>query len=362
MSDRRFDFLRLSLVGFAVLVMSSLILGTDMTKNNRIDVEEMTVIEMQDAMKSGKITSKQLVEAYLQRIKEIDGKLNSILEINPDAIAIAKQMDKERAAGKVRSLMHGIPLVIKDNIDTADKMKTTAGSLGLVDAPTPKQDAFVVRQMRAAGAVLIAKTNLSEWANFRSENSSSGWSGRGGQTHNPYILDRSPCGSSSGSGVATAANLTAVAVGTETDGSVVCPASINGIVGIKPTLGLVSRSGIIPIAHSQDTAGPMARTVSDAVILLNAMVGVDNKDSITSQFSAKGKTDYTKFLDKNGLKGARIGVVRQYFGKNPSLDTLMEKNLKMLEKAGAVLIDVEFPHFRGYGDDEYEVFALRIQS
>ncbi len=350
-------------LGTVLLFLTAISVGfPKMKKKTQIDVEEMTVMEMQKAMKSGKVTSKQLVEAYLRRIKEIDGKLNAIIEINPDAIAIAEAMDKERAAGKVRSKMHGIPVVIKDNIDTADKMKTTAGSLALIDAPTPKQDAFVVQQMRKAGAVLIGKTNLSEWANFRSESSSSGWSGRGGQTHNPYILDRSPCGSSSGSGVAAAANLSAVAVGTETDGSVVCPASINGIVGIKPTLGLVSRSGIIPIAHSQDTAGPMARTVSDAAILLNAMVGMDTQDSITSDFKKKGVEDYTKFLDKNGLKGARIGVVRQYFGKNASLDALMEKNLKKMEKAGAVFIDVEFPHFRGYGDDEYEVLLYEFKA
>ncbi|NNF00419.1 MAG: amidase [Pyrinomonadaceae bacterium] len=358
----RGKFLRAGLVGAAICLISGALSGFDMKIKDQFDIEEMTVMEMQDAMKSGKVTSKQLVRMYLDRIRQIDGKLNSIIEINPDAIKIAEQMDKERAAGKVRSMMHGIPLVIKDNIDTADKMKTTAGSLALVDAPTPKQDAFVVKQMRAAGAVLIGKTNLSEWANFRSENSSSGWSGRGGQTHNPYILDRSPCGSSSGSGVAAAANLTAVAVGTETDGSVVCPASINGIVGIKPTLGLVSRSGIIPIAHSQDTAGPMARTVTDAVILLNAMVGMDSTDSITSHFAGKGEKDYTKFLDKTGLKGARIGVVRQYFGKNPALDSLMEENLKKLENAGATIVDVEFPHFRGYGDDEYEVLLYEFKA
>ena len=362
MSINRRDFLQTGITGGAVFLMANKAKGSNPVNGEEFDIEEMTVMQMQNAMKAGDVTSKQLVQIYLDRIKKLDGKLNSILELNPDALAIAEQMDKERASGKVRSMMHGIPLVIKDNIDTADKMKTTAGSLALVDAPIPKHDAFVVQQMRAAGAVLIGKTNLSEWANFRSENSSSGWSGRGGQTHNPYILDRSPCGSSSGSGVAVAANLTAVAVGTETDGSVVCPSSINGVVGIKPTLGLVSRSGIIPLAHSQDTAGPMARTVSDAVILLNAMIGVDKKDSITSQGKAKGAKDYTKFLDKNGLKGARIGVVRQYFGKNAGLDGLMEANIKTLEKNGATLVDVEFPHFRGYGDDEYEVLLYEFKA
>lgn len=362
MSVNRRDFLRISLSGGTFFLMSSKIIGANITGKNEFDIEEMTVMEMQSAMKKGDVTSKQLVQIYLERIKTFDGKLNSMIELNPDALAIAEQMDKERKSGKIRSMMHGIPLVIKDNIDTADKMKTTAGSLALVDAPTPKQDAFVVQQMRNAGAVLIGKTNLSEWANFRSESSSSGWSGRGGQTHNPYILDRSPCGSSAGSGVAVATNLTAVAVGTETDGSVVCPSSINGIVGIKPTLGLVSRTGIIPIAHSQDTAGPMARTVSDAVILLNAMVGVDGKDSITSKFSSKGKKDYTEFLDKNGLKGARIGVIRQYFGRNSRLDKLMEENLGIMKKQGAKLVDVNFPDLRNYGDDEYEVLLYEFKA
>ncbi len=362
MSFNRRSFLFAGLIGIAVFCVNSSIFGQNMESKNTFEIEEMTVTEMQDAMKSGKVTSRQLVEKYLERIKQIDPKLNSILELNPNALSIADKMDRERKTGKLRSMMHGIPVVIKDNIDTADKMKTTAGSLALVDAPTPKQDAFVVRQLREAGAVLIGKTNLSEWANFRSENSSSGWSGRGGQTRNPYILDRSPCGSSSGSGVAVSANLAAVAVGTETDGSVVCPASINGIVGIKPTLGLVSRSGIIPIAHSQDTAGPMARTVTDAAILLNAMVGTDSKDSITSQAKTKGEKDYTEFLDKNGLRGVRIGVVRQYFGKNPGLDSLMEENIKLLEKNGAEIIDVNFPDFRAYGDDEFEVLLYEFKA
>ncbi len=362
MSINRRDFLNTGLTGGTIFLMSSKIKGANNALNKAFDIEEMTVLEMQNAMKTGETTSKQLVEIYLERIKQIDPKLNSIIEINPDALKIAEQMDKERKSGKVRSQMHGIPVVIKDNIDTADKMKTTAGSLALVDAPTPKQDAFIVKQLREAGAVLIGKTNLSEWANFRSENSSSGWSGRGGQTRNPYILDRSPCGSSSGSGVAVAANLAAVAIGTETNGSVVCPASINGIVGIKPTLGLVSRSGIIPIAHSQDTAGPMARTVTDAVILLNAMTGVDKEDSVTTQFSSKGEKDYTKFLDKNGLKGAKIGVIRQYFGRNNRLDKLMEENLKTLEKNGAKLKDVNFPDLRNFGDDSYQVLLYEFKA
>lgn len=362
MSINRRHFLQTSLAGGTILLMNNKSKALKSTGNQAFDIEEKTVLELQNAMKTGEVTSKRLVEIYLGRIKEIDGKLNSIIEVNPDALTIAAQMDEERAKGKIRSEMHGIPVVIKDNIDTADKMKTTAGSLALVDAPTPKEDAFIVKQLREAGAVLLGKTNLSEWANFRSENSSSGWSGRGGQTHNPYILDRSPCGSSAGSGAAVAANLAAVAIGTETDGSIVCPSSVNGIVGIKPTLGLVSRTGIIPIAHSQDTAGPMARTVSDAVILLNAIVGNDKKDSITSQGKSKGEKDYTKFLDKNGLKGKKLGVVRQYFGRNAKLDELMEANLKMLDKNGAKLIDVNFPDLRNFGNDETEVLLYEFKE
>ena len=328
-----------------------------------INIEEMSIVEMQQLMEKGKVSSKQLVEMYLQRIEKIDDQLNSILEINPDVLEIAIKMDEERANGKVRSSMHGIPFVIKDNIETADKMKTTAGSLALLDAPTPKKDAFIVQQLRESGAVLLGKTNLSEWANFRSDNSSSGWSGRGGQTHNPYILDRSPCGSSSGSGVAVSANLIAVAVGTETDGSIICPASINGIVGIKPTLGLLSRNGIIPLAHSQDTAGPMARTVTDAAIMLQAMVAEDRHDKVNllKNKEIDYSIDYTKFLDKNGLKGARIGVARQYFGKNEKLDELMNDQLKMMQQNGAILIDVEFPELNNFGDAEYAVLLYEFK-
>lgn len=325
------------------------------------ELEEMTVMQMQNAMKTGKMTAKEIAQKYLDRISEIDPKINSVIEINPDALQIAEQLDKERKSGKARSALHGIPVLLKDNIDTADKMKTTAGSLALVDAPTPKKDAFLVKQLRDAGAVVLGKTNLSEWANFRSENSSSGWSGRGGQTRNPYILDRNPCGSSSGSGAAVAANLAAIGVGTETDGSIVCPSSINGIVGIKPTLGLVSRSGVIPIAHSQDTAGPMTRTVEDAAILLGVLVGADADDAITSQ-AAKGEKDYTKFLQKDGLNGARIGVARQYFGRNARVDTLLEAQLKILKDNGATLVDVTFPTLQKFGDAEYEVLLYEFKE
>ena len=325
------------------------------------ELEEATVAELQTAMKSGKLSARDLTQRYLDRIKEIDPKINSVLETNPDALKIADDLDKERKSGKLRGALHGIPILIKDNIDTADKMKTTAGSLALVDAPTPKQDAFLVQQMRNAGAIILGKTNLSEWANFRSSKSSSGWSGRGGQTHNPYILDRNPCGSSSGTGAAIAANLAAIGIGTETDGSIICPSATCGIVGIKPTLGLVSRSGVIPIAHSQDTAGPMARTVSDAAILLGVLVGEDKSDSITSQ-SSKGEKDYTKYLRKDGLRKMRIGVARQYFGRNAKIDAVIEPHLKVLRDGGAELIDVKIENSDKFGDAEYDVLLYEFKE
>jgi amidase len=334
---------------------------TTSAQNASFALEEKTVAELQAMMQKGALTSRQITQAYLDRIADVDKKLNSMIEINPDALVIADQMDTERKGGKVRGPLHGIPIAIKDNIDTADKMKTTAGSLALLDAPAPKQDAFLVRQLRAAGAVIIGKTNLSEWANFRSTKSSSGWSGRGGQTHNPYVLDRNPCGSSSGTGSAIAANLAAIGIGTETDGSIVCPASTCGIVGIKPTLGLVSRSGVIPIAHSQDTAGPMTRSVGDSAILLGVLVGADSEDAITSQ-AAKGEKDYTKYLRKDGLRGMRIGVARQYFGRNSKIDKVIEPHLQVLKDGGAILVDVEFPKLRDFGDAEYEVLLYEFKA
>ena len=265
---------------------------------------EVTIPQLQAKMKSGKLTARRLTEMYFERIKQIDTKTRAVIEINPDALAIADALDKERKLGKVRGPLHGVPVLIKDNIDTADKMLTTAGSLALVDAPTPKQDAFVIKKLRDAGAIIIGKTNLSEWANFRGNRSISGWSGRGGQTNNPYWLDQNPLGSSSGSGVAVSANLTAAAIGTETNGSIISPAVTNGVVGLKPTVGLVSRSGIIPISHSQDTAGPMTRTVADASIMLSAIAGTDKNDPATSEADKHRAKDYTKFLDRDGLKGA----------------------------------------------------------
>jgi Asp-tRNAAsn/Glu-tRNAGln amidotransferase A subunit and related amidases len=330
-------------------------------QSSQIELEEATIASLQAAMSSGRATSRSITQAYLARIADIDKKLNSIIELNPDALAIADAMDAERKAGRLRGPLHGIPILIKDNIDTADKMKTTAGSLALIDAPTPRQDAFIVKQVRDAGAVLLGKTNLSEWANFRSEHSSSGWSGRGGQTHNPYILDRNPCGSSSGTGAAVAASLAAIGIGTETDGSVICPSSTCGIVGIKPTLGLVPRSGIIPIAHSQDTAGPMCRTVADAATLLTVMAGSDPNDSITS-IAATQKKDYTQFLQKDGLRGMKIGVARQYWGRNDKVDKLVEPHLQVLRDGGATLIDVEFPKLQTFGDSEYDVLLYEFKE
>ena len=274
---------------------------------------EMCIRELQTQMSQGELTAHSLLEFYLERIEQIDRNgptLTSIIEINPDAFEIAESLDKERADSGPRGPLHGIPILVKDNIDTADKMVTAAGSLALAGSHA-RQDAFIIERLRQAGAIILGKANLSEWANFRSTRSSSGWSSRGGQCRNPYALDRTPCGSSSGSGAATAANLCAAAIGTETDGSIVCPSSINGVVGIKPTLGLLSRSGIIPIAHSQDTAGPMARCVADAAILLGAMTGVDPRDPATQPSQGKALLDYTPYLDFKGLQGARIGVARQ---------------------------------------------------
>ncbi len=303
--------------------------------------DEATITGLQSRMKSGQLTAHQLTEAYLVRIQEIDKHgpaLNSVIEVNPDALAIADALDKERKAKGPWGPMHGIPVLIKDNIDTADRLQTTAGSLALVGSK-PAQDSGVAQKLRQAGAVILGKTNLSEWANIRSSHSTSGWSGRGGLTKNPYALDRNACGSSSGSGAATSASLCAVAVGSETDGSIVCPSSANGVVGIKPTLGLISRAGIIPIAHSQDTAGPMARTVRDAAILLGALAGTDPRDPATADAASKMQKDYTQFLDPNGLRGARIGVARKYFGFNDAVDDLMNQLVAKMKTAGAEIVD-----------------------
>ena len=359
----RREFLRsgaIGIVGFSLMKNTSA--SEVVFSEPHTELNEITISELQAGMKSGKFSAKMLVEKYLERIREIDPKIKSVIETNPDALQIAEEMDRERKRGKVRSIMHGIPVLIKDNIDTADKMKTTAGSLALANAPTPLRDAFIVQHLRKSGAVILGKTNLSEWANFRSTKSISGWSGRGGQTNNPYILDKNPCGSSAGSGAAVSANLAAVTVGTETNGSIICPATRNGVVGIKPTLGLISRSGIIPIAHTQDTAGPMARTVADAAILLGVLVGTDKADATTLQ-SKKGAKDYTKFLDKDGLRGARIGVARQFIGNNAKSKEIFESHLKVLKTGGATLIDVAFSEdFGKMGDDRLNVLLYEFKT
>src|ERR1051325_5548031 len=326
---------------------------------------EWTISELQERMESGELTARRLVELYSERISEVDKNgpyINSVIELNPDALVIADSLDEERKAGKTRGALHGIPILIKDNIDTHDRMQTTAGSLAL-EGHIAEKDAFIVRQMRKAGAVILGKTNLSEWANFRGKRSISGWSSRGGLTRNPYALDRSACGSSSGSGAAVAANLCAGAVGTETDGSIICPSQTNGIVGIKPTLGLLSRSGIIPIAHSQDTPGPMARTVADAAILLGALTGVDIQDSATKGSRKRSSTNYTKFLDRDGLKGARIGVARNIAGTNARILKIFDQCIEVMKHLGAVIIDpADVPNFDKYGKTELDVLHYEFKA
>jgi amidase len=316
-------------------------------------------------MSSGKWTARSLVEKYLERIEVMDRRgpeLRSVIEINPDASAIAEALDKERKEKGARGPLHGVPILIKDNIDTADRMATTAGSLALVGAKPP-QDAFLVKRLRRAGAVIMGKSNLSEWANIRCTYSTSGWSGRGGRTKNPYALDRNPSGSSSGSGVAVTANLCAVAVGTETDGSIISPSSVNGIVGIKPTVGLVSRIGVIPISHTQDTAGPMARTVTDAVILLGALAGIYPEDTATAANKSDAVPDYTKALDIKGLQGARIGVARNYFGFHEAVDAVMDEALGVLKGQGATLVDpAELPNMDKVGEPENIVMMYELKA
>lgn len=334
-------------------------------KASYFELNEESISTLQEKMTSGKYSAEQLSKLYLDRIDSIDKKgphLNAVIEINPDAIRIAQQMDTERKAGKVRGPLHGIPILIKDNIDTADKMQTTAGALAMV-GHIAARDAFIVQKLRDAGAVILGKTNLSEWANFRSSSSSSGWSSRGGQTKNPYILDHNPCGSSSGSGVAVSANLCVVAIGTETDGSVTCPASVNGIVGIKPTVGLVSRTGIIPISATQDTAGPMGRTVKDVAILLGAMTGIDAADEKTKESDGKASADYTKFLDANALKGMRIGIEKSPQGNNQYLHALQQKAVNILKQQGAEVVEIEYlKEINKYSESEFSVLQYEFKD
>ena len=329
------------------------------------ELDEITIAELQDGMNSGRFTARTLVEKYSARIDEVDKHgpaVNAVIETNPDARSIAESLDRERKTKGPRGPMHGIPVLIKDNIDTADRMMTTAGSLALVGSKPPK-DSFVAQKLRAAGAVILGKTNLSEWANIRCSHSTSGWSGRGGLTKNPYALDRNPCGSSSGTGAGISANLAAVGIGTETDGSIVCPSSANGLAGIKPTVGLVSRNGIIPISHSQDGAGPMCRTIRDATILLSALAGVDPDDAATSASAGKSQTDYSQFCDPNGLKGARIGVARKYFGFNDAVDALMEQALDVMKKQGATIVDPADVETLGkFDESELLVFMYELKA
>jgi len=326
---------------------------------------EHTLAQLQASLESGEHTARDLVEIYLERIARIDTSgpaINAIIEANPEALTIAEQLDEERRQGRVRGPLHGIPIVVKDNIDTADRMETTAGSLALVGA-RPERDSAVVSRLRQAGAVLLAKSNLSEWANFRSTRSSSGWSARGGQTRNPYALDRNPCGSSSGSGAAASANLCAAAIGTETDGSVVCPSTVNGIVGLKPTVGLVSRAGIVPISHTQDTAGTMCRTVADVATLLGALVGVDDRDPATRASAGRSHDDYRVFLKEEGLRGTRLGVVRSFFGVHEGIDALMEESLAALRESGAELVDpVEIATRQQIGEHEWQVLLYEFKA
>ena len=335
--------------------------------HDSFELEEIGVRDLQDGMKSGRFTARALTKMYLDRIEKLDRRgsdgpaLNAVIELNPDALRIAEDLDRERRERGARGPMHGIPVLIKDNIATSDRMMTTAGSLALVGSKPPR-DAFVAKRLRESGAVILGKTNLSEWANIRSSHSTSGWSGRGGLTRNPYALDRNPCGSSSGSGAATSANFCAVAVGTETDGSIVCPSSANGLVGIKPTVGLVSRAGIVPISHSQDTAGPMARTVADAAALLGALAGVDPGDPVTKESEGKAQADYSRFLDAKGLAGARIGVARRFFGFSESVDRVMEEALRAMKGEGAVLVDpAEIPEGK-FGGTEFEVLLYELKA
>lgn len=333
---------------------------------NNFDLLEATVDGLQQQMQSGKLTARAITQIYLNRIDALDKKgpaINAVIELNPDALAIADSLDAERKAGKIRGPLHGIPVLIKDNITTGDKMATTAGSAALAGNVMAK-DAFIVQQLRNAGAVLLGKTNLSEWANFRSSHSTSGWSSRGGQTRNPCVINRNPSGSSSGSGAAVSANFCVVAIGSETDGSIVAPSSCCGIVGIKPTVGLLSRSGIIPISATQDTAGPMARTVTDAAILLGALTGVDAADPVTSQSSGKVPPDYTKYLDANGLKGKRIGVEKSFYNSgNAALTTLFKAAIDQLKASGADVVEVELYKALGdAGSGEFAVLAYEFKD
>lgn len=366
---KRRTFFKTSAISGSALAMTGLAACTNSTENQpespdftSFDFNEITIDELQQKMKSGELTAEQICQKYLDRINMVDPQLKAIIELNPDALSIARSLDEERKNGKIRGPLHGIPIMIKDNIDTGDKMQTTAGSLAL-EGNVVAEDAFIVKKLRDAGAVLLGKTNLSEWANFRSNNSSSGWSGRGGQVRNPFCLDRSPCGSSSGTGAAVSGNLCTIGIGTETNGSIVCPSGVNGVVGIKPTLGTWSRRGIIPIAHSQDTAGPMARSVKDAAILLGALAEFDPQDAENHLGKGKIYTDYTQFLNGNGLAGMRIGIASQMIGFDDRVDELFKKAVETLKEHGAEIVEeVKFKNNRKWGGPSYEVLLYEFKA
>ena len=365
-STRR-DFLRTSSIAAAGMALAPLLAacGTVRIPGAGINVEEITVAELQAAMTAGRLDAETLVNMYLSRIQTVDRSgptLRSVQEINPDAVAIARGLDEERKAGRVRSPLHGIPILLKDNIATADKMETTAGALALVGA-RPREDSTIAHRLRQAGAVILGKASMSEWAYFKSAPGSSGWSARSGQSRNPYVLNRTPCGSSSGSAIAVAANLVTVSIGTETDGSIICPAGVNGVVGIKPTVGLTSRAGVIPISATQDTVGPFGRTVADAAAVLGALVGVDPRDPATQASSGRLQTDYVKFVDINGLRGARIGVPRDgYFGYSPKADAIVNQALDVLKSGGAVIVDpVKIPNFDRAALTAAELIVLQYE-
>ena len=365
--------MKIRLMKFSFLIVLSLLLiitcqtpvkNIQQEEPDNTWLEEITITQLQQGYKDGKYTIAEVVSAYLDRIIAIDKngpELNSVIEINPDALQIAAELDKEMAEGKIRGPLHGVPVILKDNIDTHDKMPNTAGATALRNS-FPKTDSWVAKKLREAGAVIIAKSNLSEWANFRAMMSSSGWSGVGGQTKNPYVLDRNPCGSSSGSGVAVSANLCVVAIGTETNGSIVCPSNNNGIVGLKPTVGLISRSGIIPISFTQDTPGPMGRTVEDVAICLGTMTGVDPTDSKTINSEGKFLSDYTKYLKKDGLKGKRIGLLKKSLGFSDRVDSLMKQAFKDLVSQGAEVIEIELQKGENYNDASYEVMLYEFRD
>jgi amidase len=366
MKNRRHFLQSLGMASLAATSLGTLPGCVTGTVGGSASLSELSVAEVQRRMAGGSLTAERLTEHFLRRIHRLDRsgpRLNSVIEVNPDAVAIARALDDERRTQGPRGPLHGVPVLIKDNIDTGDRMQTTAGSLALAGSIAPR-DAFIVARLRVAGAVVLGKTNLSEWANFRGHRSISGWSGRGGLTRNPHMLDRSASGSSSGSGAAVAADLCTVAIGTETDGSIVSPASSCGIVGLKPTVGLLSRSGIIPISSTQDTAGPMARSVADAAVLLSVMTGIDSTDAASARSNPTlAGQDFTRFLDPGALKGARIGVARNHFGWHPRIDSVMASSLKTLREQGAELIDITgLPDHAALGDAEFQVMLYEFKA